>query len=160
MEPFVIEHGVDAKIVVMGSAGVGKSSLLHRYVQNRFDPKNTTSTSGALFITKKVMRRGVKVRLQLWDTAGQERFRSMVGAVFHDVCPGSSRVAGAHVLSRCQSQSATALSLLTFSRRKCCSAFYDITNASSFDDVRSWLLGPCIPLRPSVLTSPRTQEKL
>lgn len=37
---------------------------------------------------------------------------------------------------------------------------YDITNASSFDDVRSWLLGPCIPLRPSVLTSPRTQEKL
>jgi small GTP-binding protein len=60
------------------AAGVGKTSLLHRYTQNKFDPKNTTSTSGAFFVTKKVYVNGVKVRLQLWDTAGQERFRSMV----------------------------------------------------------------------------------
>lgn len=58
--------------------GVGKTSLLQRYTQNKFDPKNTTSTSGAFFITKKVYVNGLKVRLQLWDTAGQERFRSMV----------------------------------------------------------------------------------
>jgi small GTP-binding protein len=61
----------------MGSTGVGKTSLLHRYAQNKFDPKNTTSTTGALFVTKKVIVNGIKVRLQLWDTAGQERFRSM-----------------------------------------------------------------------------------
>jgi hypothetical protein len=60
------------------STGVGKTSLLHRYVQNRFDPKNITSTTGAFFVTKKVFIDGLKVRLQLWDTAGQERFRSMV----------------------------------------------------------------------------------
>ena len=89
MDPFPIDRGVDAKIVVMGSAGVGKSSLLNRYVQNKFDPKNTTSTSGALFITKKVIMSGVKVRLQLWDTAGQERFRSMVGSILHHVYPDS-----------------------------------------------------------------------
>ena len=58
--------------------GVGKTSLLYRYTQNKFDPKNTTSTSGAFFVTKKVYVNGLKVRLQLWDTAGQERFRSMV----------------------------------------------------------------------------------
>ena len=57
--------------------GVGKTSLLQRYTQNKFDPKNTTSTTGAFFVTKKVVVDGVKVRLQLWDTAGQERFRSM-----------------------------------------------------------------------------------
>lgn len=58
--------------------GVGKTSLLQRYTQNKFDPKNTTSTTGAFFVAKKVTVNGVKVRLQLWDTAGQERFRSMV----------------------------------------------------------------------------------
>ncbi|KZV64013.1 ras-domain-containing protein [Peniophora sp. CONT] len=71
------DQGIDAKIVVMGNTGVGKTSLLQRYTQNKFDPKNTTSTTGAFFVTKKVVVDGVKVRLQLWDTAGQERFRSM-----------------------------------------------------------------------------------
>ncbi|KAF5393942.1 hypothetical protein D9757_000313 [Collybiopsis confluens] len=71
------DQGIDSKIVIMGNSGVGKTSLLHRYTQNKFDPKNTTSTSGAFFVTKKVNINGFKVRLQLWDTAGQERFRSM-----------------------------------------------------------------------------------
>ncbi|KLO15713.1 hypothetical protein SCHPADRAFT_962582 [Schizopora paradoxa] len=71
------EQGIDAKVVVMGNTGVGKTSLLQRYTQNKFDPKNTTSTTGAFFVTKKIYVNGVKVRLQLWDTAGQERFRSM-----------------------------------------------------------------------------------
>lgn len=60
------------------SIGVGKTSLLYRYTQNKFEPKNTTSTTGALFISKKMYVNGIRVRLQLWDTAGQERFRSMV----------------------------------------------------------------------------------
>lgn len=76
--PALIDHGIDSKIVVMGNSGVGKTSLLQRYTQSKFDPKNTTSTSGAFFVTKKVYVHGLKVRLQLWDTAGQERFRSMV----------------------------------------------------------------------------------
>ena len=59
------------KLVVIGASGVGKTSLLHRYTQGKFDPKNTTSTTGAFFVTKKVNADGTKVRLQLWDTAGQ-----------------------------------------------------------------------------------------
>ena len=67
--------------VLTRRSGVGKTSLLHRYTQGKFDPKNTTSTTGAFFVTKKVNVDGTKVRLQLWDTAGQERFRSMVRLV-------------------------------------------------------------------------------
>lgn len=59
-------------------SGVGKTSLLNRYTQDKFDPKNTVSTTGAFFVPKKVYKNGLKVALQLWDTAGQERFRSMV----------------------------------------------------------------------------------
>jgi hypothetical protein len=103
MDPYTrsrYEQGIDAKVVVMGNtgaitqgisnifiwssfhaSGVGKTSLLHRYTQNKFDPKNTTSTTGAFFVTKKVYVDGLKVRLQLWDTAGQERFRSMVSVL-------------------------------------------------------------------------------
>ncbi|KAF9481983.1 hypothetical protein BDN70DRAFT_485050 [Pholiota conissans] len=103
------DHGIDSKIVVMGSSGVGKTSLLYRYTQNKFDPKNTTSTSGAFFVTKKVFVNGLKVRLQLWDTAGQERFRSMA--------PMYYRGANAALL------------------------LYDITNASTFEDIRGWLQG-------------------
>ncbi|KAI0260530.1 P-loop containing nucleoside triphosphate hydrolase protein [Gloeopeniophorella convolvens] len=71
------ELGIDAKIVVMGNTGVGKTSLLRRYTQGKFGPKNTTSTAGAFFVTKEVSVGGVKVCLQLWDTSGWERFRRM-----------------------------------------------------------------------------------
>ncbi|KAF9045984.1 ras-domain-containing protein [Hymenopellis radicata] len=101
------DQGIDSKIVIMGNSGVGKTSLLQRYTQNKFDPKNTTSTSGAFFVTKKVVVNGLKVRLQLWDTAGQERFRSMA--------PMYYRGANAALL------------------------LYDITNASTFNDIRGWL---------------------
>ncbi|KAH7100542.1 ras-domain-containing protein [Auriculariales sp. MPI-PUGE-AT-0066] len=69
--------GIEAKVVVMGMTGVGKTSLVVRYCEGKFQPTSTTSTTGALFVTKKVVVEGFKVRLQLWDTAGQERFRSM-----------------------------------------------------------------------------------
>ncbi|KIJ56836.1 hypothetical protein M422DRAFT_218541 [Sphaerobolus stellatus SS14] len=100
-------RSLDCKVVLMGNTGVGKTSLLQRYTRNTFDPVTTLSTTGALFVTKKVYVDGLKVRLQLWDTAGQERFRSMAPMYYR----------GAHA----------ALLL------------YDITNASTFEDVKGWL---------------------
>ena len=72
-------HNLEAKIVVLGSQGVGKTSLVHRYVKNAFTPPTTTSTIGASFLTKRVVDidSSTTVRLQIWDTAGQERFRSI-----------------------------------------------------------------------------------
>lgn len=91
--------GVEAKVVVMGSAGsslhpnhqhpcpltvlsstlgVGKTSLVQRYTTNTFSSTKIAATAGASFHVKKTIVNGVPVRLQLWDTAGQERFRSLV----------------------------------------------------------------------------------
>ncbi|KAI4220738.1 MAG: hypothetical protein LQ349_008014 [Xanthoria aureola] len=70
---------LEAKICVLGAQGVGKTSLVQRYVKGTFTPSATTSTVGASFLTKRVLDvdTGTLVRLQLWDTAGQERFRSI-----------------------------------------------------------------------------------
>ncbi|TID24885.1 ras-domain-containing protein [Venturia nashicola] len=73
-----MSNSLEAKIVVLGSQGVGKTSLVHRYVKNAFQ-QSIHSTIGASFLTKRVVdsESSTVVRLQIWDTAGQERFRSI-----------------------------------------------------------------------------------
>jgi len=62
------------KMVLIGDAGVGKSCIIHQYINNYF-LESTTSTIGAQFAIKNV---GNDVKLDIWDTAGQERFRSLL----------------------------------------------------------------------------------
>jgi small GTP-binding protein len=65
------------KAVVLGDKGVGKTSLVLRFIEGYFAPKQQ-STIGAFFLTKRLaMKDGTQCKMQLWDTAGQERFRAM-----------------------------------------------------------------------------------
>ena len=65
------------KVVLLGEAGVGKTSIISRYVSNTFS-EVLMSTTGASFATKKVeLDDEHKIKFQIWDTAGQERFRSL-----------------------------------------------------------------------------------
>jgi len=70
------ESIIEAKIVFLGDTGVGKTSIVVRYVEQRFS-SSVSPTIGASFLSKFVTVNGVRVKLQLWDTAGQERFRSL-----------------------------------------------------------------------------------
>ncbi|KAI5638064.1 ras family domain-containing protein [Phthorimaea operculella] len=67
---------IEAKIVVLGSQGVGKTSLVVRYIGKMFS-KHISPTIGASFFTCNINVDDSRVKLQVWDTAGQERFRSM-----------------------------------------------------------------------------------
>ncbi|XP_061381392.1 uncharacterized protein LOC116776318 [Danaus plexippus] len=67
---------VEAKIVVLGSQGVGKTSLVVRYIGKMFS-KHISPTIGASFFTCNINLEDSRIKLQVWDTAGQERFRSM-----------------------------------------------------------------------------------
>jgi small GTP-binding protein len=67
---------LEAKLVVLGQASVGKTSFVIRYCKGTFDPASS-STIGASFLAKKVEVDDCVVRLQIWDTAGQERYRSI-----------------------------------------------------------------------------------
>lgn len=69
------------KILLVGDSGVGKSCLLVRFVEDRFNPSFIT-TIGIDFKIKTIDINGKKVKLQLWDTAGQERFRTITTAYY------------------------------------------------------------------------------
>mgnify|MGYP002626867496 CR=1 FL=1 len=65
------------KIVLLGETSVGKTSILSRYVNNKFSDV-IMSTTGATFASKKIdVDPEHKIKFQIWDTAGQERFRSL-----------------------------------------------------------------------------------
>ena len=64
------------KVVTLGDAGVGKSSLIFRYIDDVFQT-GYVSTIGVDFKIKKVNVGNRVVKMQIWDTAGQERFRSI-----------------------------------------------------------------------------------
>ncbi|KAI8067986.1 ras-like GTP-binding protein RYL2 [Gongronella butleri] len=72
---------LEAKVVILGRTGVGKTSIAIRYIQRTFSP-NGKSTIGASFMTKKLIVDQCQVRLQIWDTAGQERFRAMASLYY------------------------------------------------------------------------------
>lgn len=65
------------KICIVGESGVGKTSMLNRYVLDKFD-ENSKPTLGCEMSTKiKSRTNGKTFRLELWDIAGQERFNSI-----------------------------------------------------------------------------------
>eukprot|EP01122_Echinamoeba_exundans_P009275 TRINITY_DN3234_c0_g1_i1.p1 TRINITY_DN3234_c0_g1~~TRINITY_DN3234_c0_g1_i1.p1 ORF type:complete len:222 (+),score=38.82 TRINITY_DN3234_c0_g1_i1:100-765(+) len=69
------------KIIILGDAGVGKTSLLHRYVKKTFSD-NYKTTIGADFMSQQLTVGSRSVTLQMWDTAGQERFAGLGNAFF------------------------------------------------------------------------------
>lgn len=65
------------KIIIIGDSGVGKSSLLHRYINNYYnDDSNSTI---AIDLQNKVLNiEDKKIKLQIWDTAGQEKYSRLI----------------------------------------------------------------------------------
>ena len=69
------------KILLLGETGVGKSSIIVRYCDDKFH--NTyMSTIGVDFTIKTVYYNNRVCKFQIWDTAGQERFRSITSTYY------------------------------------------------------------------------------
>ncbi|CAB3359608.1 Hypothetical predicted protein [Cloeon dipterum] len=69
------------KFLVIGSAGTGKSCLLHQFIESKFK-EDSSHTIGVEFGSKVVPVSGKQVKLQIWDTAGQERFKSVTRSYY------------------------------------------------------------------------------
>ena len=86
------------KIILIGPGAVGKTSLLQRFVHNKFS-EGYSLTIGVDFLSKEVETSpGEKSRLTIWDVGGQDRFKFMRSR-FYD---GSSGALLVFDLSRAQ----------------------------------------------------------
>lgn len=85
-----MEYDYLFKFLLLGNSGVGKTSLLCKFVDGTFSRRYIT-TVGIDFREKRVTYtpldgggRSQRIQLQLWDTAGQERFRSLTTSFYRD----------------------------------------------------------------------------
>ncbi|MEN2496975.1 MAG: ras GTPase [Marteilia pararefringens] len=69
------------KFLIIGDAGVGKSSLLFKYVDDVYRA-DYRATIGVDFKMKMIHIDGKKYKLQIWDTAGSERLSKIVSPYF------------------------------------------------------------------------------
>jgi small GTP-binding protein len=72
-----MSKGKVLKTIITGEGGVGKTTLLHRYIEGKFIV-DTKMTIGVEFFLKELDIDGEKVLLQIWDFGGQERFRFLL----------------------------------------------------------------------------------
>lgn len=64
------------KIVLLGKSGVGKTSLLVRWIKGEYED-SVAATFGASALSKDVNLDGKEVSVVVWDTAGQEKFQAL-----------------------------------------------------------------------------------
>ena len=68
--------GDAAKVILLGNSGVGKTSLVRRVKENRFQ-ETAQTTIGLSFCEYSIpLPGGRSVPIHLWDTAGQEKYRA------------------------------------------------------------------------------------
>jgi len=77
------------KIVVLGDAAVGKTSLINQYIEKSFE-EDYKPTLGANIIRKDVFIDDINasVRLIMWDLAGQEKY-NVIRSMYFQGCVGA-----------------------------------------------------------------------
>jgi len=74
---------LNAKIILLGEATVGKSSIILQYFENRFE-ENIPNTIGTAFLTKSIEKNDTFLKMNVWDTCGQERFMAIASIYYKD----------------------------------------------------------------------------
>ncbi|XP_065833494.1 ras-related protein Rab-15-like [Oscarella lobularis] len=74
-------YDVLLKLLLLGDSGVGKTSLLCRYVDEEVRSTHV-ATIGIDFKLKTIELGGKRIRIQIWDTAGQERFETLTSQYY------------------------------------------------------------------------------
>ena len=81
-----IEIKKEIKVILVGEAGVGKTCIIHRYINGKFN-EDTLSTISVSSEKKTITlndMNNTKVEFDIWDTCGQEKYRNLVSLFFND----------------------------------------------------------------------------
>jgi small GTP-binding protein len=65
------------KVILIGDSGVGKTNILSRLVNNKFEEKHNPSLS-LEYNNHTIKINNFVIRMQIWDTAGQEKLNSII----------------------------------------------------------------------------------
>jgi len=65
------------KVIIIGEAGVGKTSLVKKFVSGRFNRDYRVSIGANLFVKELTLNSDLEVSIQIWDIAGQEKWVKM-----------------------------------------------------------------------------------
>jgi len=69
------------KLLLLGDSSVGKTSILNKYIANKFI-ENNIATLGVEYMDKTVDYNNFKIKLQIWDTSGEEKYRSITKSYY------------------------------------------------------------------------------
>ncbi|OHS94812.1 small GTP-binding protein [Tritrichomonas foetus] len=78
---YVESNSFHCRVVIIGDASVGKTSLLNQLIDHNFQ-EYEQSTIGANYQLYVEEIDGTKIEIQIWDTAGQEKFKSL-GPIYY-----------------------------------------------------------------------------
>ena len=98
----------NCKVVLLGESGVGKTSIISRFINDTFE-EGLVTTTGASYAGKDMVFKDYQnqvVKFEIWDTAGQEKYRSLAQIFYKDA----------------------AIAILV----------YDITNAESLEEIKNY----------------------
>jgi small GTP-binding protein len=76
------ETPIPCKVILVGESGVGKTSIISRFI-DKYEEK-TESTLSSCFTNKTIIVDGYKINLEIWDTAGQEIYRAVTSLFYKD----------------------------------------------------------------------------
>ena len=65
------------KIITMGNSGVGKSSIIKRFISGKFETKTISTIGFGSFNKEITLKNGTKIKLNIIDTAGQENYKAL-----------------------------------------------------------------------------------
>jgi len=66
---------IQVKVILVGDSGVGKTSIISRYIDKY--STNVASTLTTSYFSKSEKIYDYNINFQIWDTVGQEQFRSL-----------------------------------------------------------------------------------
>ena len=72
------------KIILIGDSGVGKTSLLSRYMDETFVANKPCTINADFKIKSITLDPLTSAQITIWDTCGQEKYRSMTKQYFKD----------------------------------------------------------------------------
>ena len=70
------------KIVLIGNSGVGKSSIINRFLL--YQKETIPTISPSYYSIDALTKKGKNICLQIWDTAGQERYQAINELFYRD----------------------------------------------------------------------------